>query len=620
MASVVLPSRAGSQNARKGLPLLLLIVGLLIALAVLPSALNLPQTNPSTTLEYAPVPPEDDTTCRRRSATSTTSASGNSSSIDTGGARRRRGSTAASPIPGKNTSHQALRADPKGPQADRGSARAAVRAQLQLQRQRRRHLSGRHRQGNSDPVLLRRRTSSNAARAVATSFALANKYYDLDQARSNRTNPSTSAAAPRLAEVLRGPLPDVLPARRTSSCTTEAAAMTGPEPKRADAADNYNGVKPFAVVSDSLASNDAYLEAMAKRGVLNFGSFVGRENSFYTAVPQARVGLQPARCETQAAQYTDFFCKQIKPYPADVRGRRHARTSRAATASSTRTTSDAPRTAEAEGPGDEQHPAAVPDQSTGRHPDSDMAARVASAEDNDDAADLRQRRHGQVLGRRTRRAVPSPRSSGPAAWSRSSATRPTTGAITPEWLQLGDGQTDGFVSSQYQNPDGVRRPRLGRQLSDQADRHGAGAVLPRLQGRRPSHARHRHSRPRLLAVRPPAPALHRHPGGRADSSARRRSTRATTPSRRSRPTSRARRRASTTRRLHVRQGRRRDVVGRRRGAAQLVDARLLENGDQRQALSRRAVPRPGGDRPESPNDVCNGYGGSALTLLAIPRA
>ena len=41
-------------------PLITLVVALLIAVLVLPSALNLPQANPSTVLEYAPVPPDDD--------------------------------------------------------------------------------------------------------------------------------------------------------------------------------------------------------------------------------------------------------------------------------------------------------------------------------------------------------------------------------------------------------------------------------------------------------------------------------------------------------------------------------------------------------------------------------
>ena len=56
-ASVV---RSDRRNWKRDYPPLLAIgVGLLIVLAVLPSSLNLPQTNPSETLEYAPVPPDD---------------------------------------------------------------------------------------------------------------------------------------------------------------------------------------------------------------------------------------------------------------------------------------------------------------------------------------------------------------------------------------------------------------------------------------------------------------------------------------------------------------------------------------------------------------------------------
>jgi len=62
--ATVLPSpeerRRSPSWARTYPPLAALGVAFLIALAVLPSALNLPQTNPSETLEYAPVPPEDD--------------------------------------------------------------------------------------------------------------------------------------------------------------------------------------------------------------------------------------------------------------------------------------------------------------------------------------------------------------------------------------------------------------------------------------------------------------------------------------------------------------------------------------------------------------------------------
>ncbi|HUP69735.1 MAG TPA: hypothetical protein VM142_07955 [Acidimicrobiales bacterium] len=50
----------GTDWARSYPPLLAMFVALLLVLAVLPSALNLPQTNPTQTLEYAPVPPDDE--------------------------------------------------------------------------------------------------------------------------------------------------------------------------------------------------------------------------------------------------------------------------------------------------------------------------------------------------------------------------------------------------------------------------------------------------------------------------------------------------------------------------------------------------------------------------------
>src|SRR5438067_8731834 len=54
------PARPSSQVARKYAPLASLAVVVFLALVVLPSSLNLPQSNPQTTLEYAPVPPDND--------------------------------------------------------------------------------------------------------------------------------------------------------------------------------------------------------------------------------------------------------------------------------------------------------------------------------------------------------------------------------------------------------------------------------------------------------------------------------------------------------------------------------------------------------------------------------
>ena len=52
--------RKGSSWARKYPPLLAMALAVLIAVAVLPSALNLPQANPTEVAEYAPVLPSDD--------------------------------------------------------------------------------------------------------------------------------------------------------------------------------------------------------------------------------------------------------------------------------------------------------------------------------------------------------------------------------------------------------------------------------------------------------------------------------------------------------------------------------------------------------------------------------
>ena len=56
MASAAVPRRPGRDYP----PLLIAVVILLGLLVILPSSLNLPQSNPSQTLEYAPVPPDDE--------------------------------------------------------------------------------------------------------------------------------------------------------------------------------------------------------------------------------------------------------------------------------------------------------------------------------------------------------------------------------------------------------------------------------------------------------------------------------------------------------------------------------------------------------------------------------
>ncbi len=308
MASVVLPSRVGSQNVRKGAPLLLLIGGLLIALIVLPSALNIPQTNPATTLEYAPIPPEDDDV-PPPVGNFDQFGLGQSSSIDTGGAFG--GDLGIIPDPGKNTSTKRCVQTAKGPkQTEDPIAPPCVPDYPKCKDN-----GGATYQGvNAQEIRIIFYFDSNIV-DIGTSRGdesrPANKYYDLFEPEAPDEH--------IYVRLVRG-WAKYFEDRYQLYCRKPhfwvyygSPSDGGPETKRADAADNYQKIKPFAVVSDSLGSNDAYLEAMAKRGVLNFGSFRGRERSFYQRFPKLVWGYTPP-LEDQASQYTDFFCKQIKAY------------------------------------------------------------------------------------------------------------------------------------------------------------------------------------------------------------------------------------------------------------------------------------------------------------------
>src|SRR5687768_14862135 len=87
MAAVSVAPRAAAPDwSRKYPPLLALGVAALLILAVLPNSLNLPQTNPTQTLEYAPVPPEDESNDVPPSGNLAAVGLGSSSGIQGGGA------------------------------------------------------------------------------------------------------------------------------------------------------------------------------------------------------------------------------------------------------------------------------------------------------------------------------------------------------------------------------------------------------------------------------------------------------------------------------------------------------------------------------------------------------
>lgn len=67
MAEKITPEPKSAIRSRGGVvgrqysPLLAIVIAFLVMILIMPSALNLPQANPSTVLEYAPIPPDEDT-------------------------------------------------------------------------------------------------------------------------------------------------------------------------------------------------------------------------------------------------------------------------------------------------------------------------------------------------------------------------------------------------------------------------------------------------------------------------------------------------------------------------------------------------------------------------------
>ena len=90
----------------------------------------------------------------------------------------------------------------------------------------------------------------------------------------------------------------------------DGEGRNSPEARRADAADNYEQVKPFAVLTSARGNEDDYLRAMARYGVLNFGSFAQKPAAFYRDFPALIWSYLPS-VEQQVEQYVSYVCAKV---------------------------------------------------------------------------------------------------------------------------------------------------------------------------------------------------------------------------------------------------------------------------------------------------------------------
>lgn len=348
MAAVTIAPGASDapEWSRKYPPLLALGVAALLILAVLPNSLNLPQTNPTTTLEYAPVPPEDDNNDTPPQGNLAAVGLGSSSAISGGGAEGGNdvaaSTTTTTAPPAVDPVTGALVADP-GQKASATNKRCVGNPPRQTEDP----LSppcvsffqgdnfGATYQGvTADEVRLLIYLDPfnfiNGTDGGLDNIAPSNTLFDLFVPAGEAPNPEGNEHF-----IVRG-------MRSWQTYFNDAFQTYGrrvhfyvywsgggtqtAEARRADAAQLHKDIKPFAVLTDaSLGAEDAFLREMARRGVLNFGSFSLRPDKFFNEFPKLIWSYAPS-IEQQAETYVSYICKKVVNQPpvlaaADIQAR-----------------------------------------------------------------------------------------------------------------------------------------------------------------------------------------------------------------------------------------------------------------------------------------------------------
>jgi hypothetical protein len=322
MAAAVTPATPtpgrGSDWQRKYPPMITLVVALLIALTVLPSSLNVQQPNPSQTLEYAPVPPKDDEPPPPQ---------GNFSDLGLGSSE----GIGEEPVP------TTLPAPPPGGGGNPTTKRCVGNPPRQTEDP----LAppcvaffngdnfGETYQGvTGEEVRLVFYSDGNIQELGCSGGTCPrpnNVIYDLLEPE----NPDDDEGADSkhlIVKALRVWQRYFNERFQTYGRLVHFYAAFGPsdaeitpEQRRADAAQIYAQTKPFAVISDVNENQDAFLQAMAQKGVLNFGSLFGRPREFYEQYPKLIWGYEPS-IEQQALQYSSYVCQKVMPHPSALNG------------------------------------------------------------------------------------------------------------------------------------------------------------------------------------------------------------------------------------------------------------------------------------------------------------
>lgn len=328
MAQLEQPTPRSATALRRYPPLISLVIVLLMAALILPSALNLPQANPTTVLEYAPVPPEDD---------ALPSAEGNVSSLGLGSSS---GLTTGAPPPVPTVDPQK-----KGGSGKRPVTKRCVGKPLRQTED-----------PNSPPCVPFFEGDNGGAtwqgvNADEITVIVYSSAYSTIPDNRERRNESTPAAG-SYCDVDSAPnkpgnvaclednasLEDhavVRVARAYSKYFNERfqtygrhvhlwvyfSGASNASARKADAAANWDRLKPFAVLDNAFFGgfNEVYAEAAARRRISIYGSFAAFANSYYRNNAPYIWSFWPD-VEHYADMFTSYFCTKVAPYPVSHSG------------------------------------------------------------------------------------------------------------------------------------------------------------------------------------------------------------------------------------------------------------------------------------------------------------
>ena len=304
---------APAEWARKYPPLITILVALLLAIAVLPSALNLPQTNPTQTLEYAPVPPEESDEPPPAGNLSSLGLGSSSGVAEDAEGGEGPGGTLP-PLPGgKGVNPSTKRCVGNPPRQTEDPTSPPCVAFFDGD-----NFGATYQGVTQDEIRILVYMSGNV---IYTSSAGGQRspqgeYFDLLEPPENNEFLAVQG--------LRGWQRYFNDRFQTygrfvhffvyfDDCSTGCS----PESRRANAADNYAVVKPFAVLTDvPHGGNETdYVNEMARRGVLNFGTLAGKSQDFFRKFPKLIWGFDPS-IEYQAEAFSTYVCSKVVGKPA----------------------------------------------------------------------------------------------------------------------------------------------------------------------------------------------------------------------------------------------------------------------------------------------------------------